>query len=309
MKQIIKYLVILPIVLLAFYSCDDAFKNDYVATVNISFPNTTDNIATVDKGVFAYTASISVTSSNEGISSFELWTADAKSGDKIALISEMSKHFDPAEANYSVNYDVTNLTENKCIKVIVTDMLGNTFQKNLLVKVTPSVLFSYPNPQIMETADCYYGSYYATWLEGRVYLRSNGSAYANQVDFSMGHIEIGGNKVPALVSPAKRADYGLPTMSGLQSATFELTTLTLAQFDAIPATDASVITALADPAQDAVQLTNGKIYVFKTANGKKGLIHVAALTNATGTIEDASGNWIEKTTYSKVSIRTKTVLP
>ena len=47
--------------------------------------------------------------------------------------------------------------------------------------------------------------------------------------------------------------------------------------------------------------------LFKTANGKKGLIYIQKITAKTGTIEVSPDNWVENTKYSWVQLLTKTV--
>ncbi len=312
MKKIIRNLLVLPVLMLACFACeDDTFENDYVSPVTIGFQNLETNMVTLGKGVLTYTVSITATATNRGITGFDIYSVNSKTGDKGAIIPGTTESFDPAVGSYSMNYEFTGLTEDKCIKVVVTDFDGKTYERNLLVKVTPSVLFSDAAPIRtinIETADDYYGSYYATWLGGRVYLQSNGAQYAAEVDLSLGQVDIGGTIVSALVSPAKRAEFGLPTMSGLQDTKYALTTLTAAQYNAITAVDPTTIASLADPTEDKVQVASGKVYLFKTANGKKGLMHVSGLAAKTGTIQNANGDWVS-TSYSRLAISTKTLIP
>ncbi len=192
--------------------------------------------------------------------------------------------------------------------MLVTDAEGSEFEKNLVIDITPEVLFS--EPLIMETVENYYGPYYATWLNGRVYMRGDGAEYKNEIDFSLGEVAIvGTDTVPALVNPAQRSSYNLLDIGGLQQTKFELTTLTAAQYDSITQVDASPILSLADPVNDAVEIEKGNVYLFKTANGKKGLIHISALATKTGTIESPTGEWIPNTRYHQVTLTTKVVVP
>ena len=117
-------------------------------------------------------------------------------------------------------------------------------------------------------------------------MAADAMKYTNEVDFSLGDIILpsGSEAVPALVSPAKRSDYGLMTINGLQHTLFAETSLS------------EVLAIQAD-----------KVYLFKTANGKKGLICIQKITAKTGTIEVSPDNWVENTKYSWVQLLTKTV--
>jgi hypothetical protein len=304
--------ILSAVVMFAVVSCeDDSLDFSYEAPLSISFVGVDNsNIVTVDKGVMSYTARIEVSAQGTGITYFEIYTADNVTGARGSLIAGTQRNLMDTEGNgvpsFSAEYVVGDLVENKCIKVVATDLDGNFYERNLLVKITPSVIFTLPVK--METVEDYYGPYFASWLNGRVYMRRNGAEHASEIDFSMGNVVIpalGTSMVPALVNPAARSTYDLLTMPGLQQTKFALTDLTVAQYNAITRVDASPITALADPTQDVVRLENGKVYLFKTANGKKGLIHIAALPTRTGTIENTAGEWVQNTSYSQATLTVK----
>jgi hypothetical protein len=302
------------IVLLTVTACSEgAFNLNYEAPLTIEFSGVDNSsIVTVGKGVLSYTAKISVQGSSVGVKNFEIYNADIKTGAKGTLIAGTSKSLDDGKGNgsasYSVDYTITGLTDNKSIKVVVIDMKGNVFERNLLVKITASVLFS--QSVKIETVEDYYGPYYGTWLDGSVYMRKDGEPYKNEIDLSLGNVVIaaeGTAAVPALVSPAERTKFNLLTISGLQQTKFALTALTKAQYDAITQVDATPIISLPEPASDAVKLVTGKVYLFKTASGKKGLIYVSALVAKTNTIENISGQWVKDTPYHQATITTKVV--
>lgn len=284
-----------------FVACDDAYEVNYDAPANISFDGVENGIAIVAKGVDNYTARIRMQAPN-GISYFEISNADIKTSAKGTLIEGSNKTID-SKTEYTEEFQITNLTENKCIRISVGDSKGNITERNLVIQITPSVVFS--ENIIMETADDYYGSYYAGWLNGRVYLRSNGTEYAGEVDLSMGMIDINGTSTPALISPAKRGDFNLSTFTGLKDAKFELTTLTMSDYEAISKVGATPITSLIDPTLPTVEITQGKVYLFKTADGKKGLAAISNMTKRTGTIQNAGGEWVENYTYWRVNMTTK----
>lgn len=305
--------IVIPlIVAVSLISCEDhTFDLDYKAPLSISFTGVDNtNLVILDKGVTGYSAKIEVKAPETGIKYFELYMADPKTGAKGSLIENTAQSFDDGQGNgvpsYSFEYVMSDLTATRCIKVVVTDAAGNSFEKNLVVKISPVVLFS--SSMKMETVEVYYGPYFASWLGGRVYMRRDGEAYKNEIDFSLGDVVIpaeGETAVPALVNPAVRSTLNLLTLSGLQQVKYELTTLTKAQYDAISEVDAAPINALADPTQDAVKLVKGKVYLFKTASGKKGLIHLADLSSKTGTVESATGEWVKNTAYSQATLTAK----
>lgn len=298
--------------ILGLVSCADKYEVDYQAPVKIEFAGVgSNNRVSLEKGIAQYTATIKVQGE---IMNFEIYEADTKTGLPGSLIEETAQAFSDGKSNYETTYQFSALKENACISVSVVGTDGHTYQRNLLVEITPSVLFSDPDygkdGEIVETAAAYYGCYYATWYLGRTYMAADATKYANEVDFSLGDIILTpeSEAVPALISPAKRGDYGLMTISGLQHTSFAETSLTKAEFDAISQVDATPIENLADPVSDAVAIQADKVYLFKTANGKKGLICIQKITPKTGTIEVSPDNWVENTKYSWVQLLTKTVV-
>ncbi|WP_346239369.1 hypothetical protein ABDK00_006620 [Niabella insulamsoli] len=292
-------------------SCSKEMEEvNYTPDVKIAFQQVGDsNIIHVNQGVMEYTANIDVQANGPVISAFEIYTANATNGNRDTLITETAQAFDAARNSYTTTYTIPQLSENRCIKVVVTDTLGRVYEKNLVVKITPAVVFS--GASKIETVENFYGPYYANWLSGRVYMRRQ-SEYKNEIDFSLGDVVIaseGTAAVPALVNPAQRGANGLLTLDGLQNTKFELTTLTAAQYQAITQVDAAPINAIADPTLDVVRVQNGKVYVYKTSAGEKGLIHVTGLTQKSGTIENVNSEWVPQTNYYEATVTTKSVMP
>ena len=77
--------------------------------------------------------------------SFEIYQADSKTGMQGSLIEETAQSFAAGTTNYETTYKFTSLKENACITVVVLGTDGHTYQRNLLVEITPSVLFSDPD--------------------------------------------------------------------------------------------------------------------------------------------------------------------
>jgi hypothetical protein len=293
-----------------FASCSKEVEDvQYTPNVKIQFAEGGDSsIVTIPKGTMQYPVKIEVSASGQIVRLFEIYEADNKTGSRGALIDGTVQAFNNPEDGYSTTFTVQGLTENRCIKIVVTDTLERVYEKNILIRVTPSVLFS--ESVKMETVESYYGPYFASWLSGRVYMRN--TQYTNEIDFSLGDVvipSVGTTTVPALVNPALRKDFSLLTVAGLQNTKFELTALTPAQYTAVTRVDAAPITSLADPTQDVVQLQAGKVYLFKTANGKKGLINVTAVTPKTGAYEQANGEWKQGLPFFEVALTAKTAMP
>ena len=304
--------LILSISLFGLFSCADKYEVNYEAPIKIEFTGVDqNNRVSLEKGVTEYTATVKVQGE---IMSFEIYQADSKTGMQGNLIEETAQSFENGTANYETTYKFTSLKENACITVVVLGADGHTYQRNLLVEITPSVLFSDPDygkdGEIVETASAYYGCYYATWLLGRTYMAADATKYTNEIDFSLGDIILpsGSEAVPVLVSPAKRSEYGLMTISGLQHTLFAETSLSQAKFNAISQVDATPIESLPDPTSEVLAIQANKVYLFKTANEKKGLICIQKITAKTGTIEVSPDNWVENTKYSWVQLLTKTVV-
>ena len=302
MKNVIKFLM-MSLLFVAIASCDDANKIDYASPVNISFEGVDDsNMVKVEKGVTSYKAVITITATSK-IRTLSLYEANAVTGAKGNKIGTDTL-FNPLLDTYIFEYNIVNLNMNKAIMVVIEDAELMTFSKKLLVKISSSVITS--DLVTIETSEAYYGPYYASWNSGRVYMRSTGAPYKNEIDFSLGNIAITGtDTVPAFISPDKREELGLPFLSNLRGCKFELTTLNRANFDAIPANDATVIQVLATPTQTVIKAEIGKVYLYENET-EKGLIYVGVLQAKKGTLQQKDDSWLKNQTYHQLKIFTKT---
>lgn len=294
--------------LVTYASCTKETVDIYFKpAVTINFTNVGDSgIVVLDKGATSYNAKISINTQGTAINYFEIFQADTRTGARGNAIENTVSYFENGVPTYTTEFSIGNLSENRAIKVVVSDTTGSSYEKNLVLKITPAVWFS--DVVKMETADNYYGSYFANWLSGRVYMRRH-EQYKQEIDFSLGGVASGTDTIASLVSPAARQSLNLITMTGLQATKFEVTTLTEAQFNAISRVDASPITALNDPDKDTIPLANNKVFLYKTANGKKGLILVKGLARKSGTIEIEPNKWVPNSTYYQADISVKTVAP
>lgn len=304
MKNLIK-LCMSALLFVTLAACDDTNKVDYVAPVKITFEGVgEDNIVVMPEGITSYTANISITATSK-IRALAMYEADAITGAKGNKIGNDTL-FNPTLESYSFEYVIEGITQNKAILIEIEDEKLMTFSGKLLVKITKEVFES--GIVIVESSEAFYGPYYASWLGGRSYISIEAPKYVNEIDFSFGNIAITGtDTVSAFVSPDKRQELGLPFIPNLKSCMFELTTMTKAEFDAIPATDGSIIRALAAPTQTVLIAEVGKIYSYENATDK-GLVYIAVLQNKKGTLQQQDGNWIPNQSFHQLRMITKTVI-
>ena len=302
MKNVIKLLMV-SLLFVTIASCDDTNKIDYVSPVDISFEGVDgNNIVQVDKGVTSYKAIITITATTK-LRTLSLFEADIITGAKGNQIGKDTL-FTPLLDTYTFEFIIDDLTNNKAIMVVIEDADLMTFSKKLLVKVYPSVLIS--DLITIETADAYYGSYYASWKNGRVYLRKDGGQYGDEIDFSLGNIAITGtDTVPAFISSDLREGLGLPFIPGLKGCKFELSTVNRAYFDAITPTMDTAIDTLVTPTLSTIKAEGGKIYVYENET-EKGLMYVGVVqTKKAPGLEQQDGSWLKNQTYHQLKIFTK----
>src|SRR5690606_12371568 len=138
-KQI-KYNMRNNILLLAIFgmasmaSCSKDFEDiRFDPDVKIQFSEGGDSsIVDIGKGITDYTAEINVTANGSVIRLFEIYEADPRSGNRGARIEAATHVFASPQNNYSTAFSISDLTENKCIKIVVTDTLEQVYEKNLL---------------------------------------------------------------------------------------------------------------------------------------------------------------------------------
>lgn len=171
------------IFLFSLTSCENEANIDYVPTVLFNFEGGT-NLVTTPKGIKEYTVKGSITST-AGLTSFVISTANAETGAAISVIESTRQTFDEPKSNYDFSYTITNLSENKAIKISVTDAEGEDFQKNFVVEITPAVIFSEHSDKKLESVDKYWGVFYAEWLYGRIYKSREAGQYAAEVNIGM----------------------------------------------------------------------------------------------------------------------------
>lgn len=317
MKTVSKILFSVFLILFT-VSCGDADNNiDYVKPVSITFDGVgSTNIVQLASGVDTFDLKINVTST-KGILSFSVYEANPLTGVAIKLIRPKTTFIQPV-STYAFDSIIGGLTANRAIQVVIEDKDLVSYSKNMVLKITPAVIVS--DIKIIETAEVYYGPYYASWYSGRCYMRLSGAPYSNEIDFSLGNTNIFGKDtinisvpadtivkisgkdttttytplhnapIPAFISSSLRQSRGLLYLPNLRSCTFALTTLTKAAFDAIPLIDGSTINNLVSPTLTEIKAEVGKVYLYEN-NTEKGLIYVSVLQGKAATIEQSDGTW------------------
>lgn len=267
-------LYILSLTLFIFASCDADDKINYTPEVLFDFAAGT-NLVKAEKGAAQYVVTGTVTSAN-GITAFSISTANARTGDVIAEIDNTKKVFETPQDKYDFSYTISDLDENKAIKLKVMDTAGDEFQQNFVVEITPAVVFS-ENSKQLESLDKYYGVFYAEWLEGRIYKSRDAGKYA--VEVNVGMENKGGHAM--LISPAKHS----LTFAGARTTKFGATEMTTEQFNSISRVDDTMLKALS-PDSESIQIEKGKVYSYQTQDGQKGAIYIQNLTGDPGNEKD-----------------------
>ena len=265
----------LSIFLFSLTSCENEANIDYVPTVLFNFEGGA-NLITTPKGTAEYTVKGTITATT-GLTSFSISTANAETGAAISVIESTRQTFDEPKSSYEFSYTIEDLSENKAIKISVTNAEGEDFQKNFVVEITPAVIFSEHSDKKLESVDKYWGVFYAEWLYGRIYKSREAGKYAAEVNIGMENK----NGKALLISPAKHS----LTFSGARDTKFGATDLTVEQFNAVSRIDDAPLKGLS-PTAESVEVENGKVYAYQTQDGQKGLVYIQNLTGNAGNADD-----------------------
>lgn len=256
----------LSLILFVLAACDDD-KINYTPGVQFNFDAGT-NLVKTGKGVHEYTVTGKITS-QAGLTAFSISRANADTGAEESAIAGTEEIFDTPKQSYDFSYTVSDLSENKAIKLKVTDANGEDYQKNFVVEITPAVIFSEHGDKQLESVDKLYGVFYAEWLYGRIYKSREGEKYATEINIAMENR----NGTAVLISPDKHSK----AFSGARSTKFGVTELSFDDFDEISRIDDSVLKTLS-PGSESVQIEKDKVYAYETQDGQKGLVYIQNLT-------------------------------
>ena len=254
---------ILTVVLFTLTACENEANIDYTPTVLFNFDGG-ENLVKAAKGAAEYTVKGTITSTT-GLSSFSISTASAETGAAISVIEGTQQVFDEPKMSYDFSYTIQNLTENKAIKINVTDAEGENFQKNFVVEITPAVVFSEFGDKKLESVDKFWGVFYAEWLYGRVYKSREAIKYAGEVNIGMENK----NGKAVFISPSKHS----LTYQGARATKFGATEITLEQFNSISRIDDTPLKSLT-PGSESIEIEKGKVYAYQTQDGQKGVIYI-----------------------------------
>lgn len=280
-----KYKMILAVLsTLLFFGCEDNVGSDYEPEGTIAFAGVGDkyNIITLAAGQVEYDLEVSV-DAKAGISEFSLYRISAETGNDIEMIEETRQVFTEEEQKTTLNYTykLTGIDANQAIRAYVRDNNQKEFTAKCVLKITPSVIFT--KVCKVETNDVYFGSFFATWYEGRVYPLREAVNYAEKIDLSFGVITVDGVTFPAVVSPAARESYGLSKYTGMRATKMMLSQITPVEYDAVKEVDDTPLKNLTC-IDNYAPLRAGTVYIFETQDGLKGLLYVTSLSK-----DDAKG--------------------
>lgn len=258
------------------YGCSNNVDFDYVLPLKIEFD--TKDIVQIAEGQTSYTVKGKVTSST-GLMVYAAYEADPRTGIMGEEIPGTMVQFEVSDKKmeYSFSITIDDIESNKAVKIMAIDESG-TYMKNFVVKITPTVIFT--DKKTVESDDYYYGSFFATWHLGRVYPLRTAKVYPHAVDISFGEVtdDYTGVTAPVVISPAKRAQYGMSTYEGVRPAKFAATDITMAEYDAIKEIDDTPLRSLS-AAEDYVVIIANRVYAYETAEGKKGLLAIHSLSS------------------------------
>lgn len=261
--------------LVGFASCggDDNTDPENPKTPSIAFTTDGDYVAnaTVEEGeVFDIAAQLS--SNSESGSELTKFTVVQTSNNVPATILDSTIK----GKSVKIIVPVTAGTANFTLTFTLKDKAGESISKTLTFTVVPVSTGGEINSwtaKLLGAQNATAGSLFAS-VSGNVYKQSEANANAATIDITYGVLGTGGS---SFISPDKRGTNGFTAITGATATAFAATTMTATEFAAI--TDDTEITAQTAPTADKVtSLENGKVYVFKNAAGKQGLIHISALT-------------------------------
>lgn len=267
----VKYLSACLVLILGVCGCSNNVKFDYVPPLKIDF-NTSDNVVQIAEGETTYTITGKVTSST-GIMEYAAFNADARTGNITTEIPGTRVTFDSeVKREYSFSITVDEIESNRAVKIFAIDESG-AYTKGFVIKITPTVIFT--DKKLIESGDHYYGSFFATWHLGRVYPLRVAKEYPQAVDISVADFKdpLTEVRAPVLMSPGKRAEYGMAIYSGARNTKFSTTDITIDEYNAIKEVDDTPLRSL-EATEDYVVIGVDKVYAYQTQDGRKGLIAI-----------------------------------
>lgn len=270
-----------------FTSCEE---DEAVPLPSITFTNDVDSVK-LEAGDSAHTITGTITTEG-GLEYVKYFKVTDQGEDQLDMVEEFD---DPN--NYEFSYDVTEIGQDMTIKVEATDQENQTVSRNFDIYFTPPDKVSSYTEKILGSHDADEGSSFAS-VDGSVYTWDDAKANSEKVDFLYYY---GQTNLATMAAPddatAEEVIYpGLTDWETQNSTKFKTTSLSVDEFDEIPATDDSEIISAAEEADetDINELEKDQVIAFETASTsdhpeKKGLIKVVAIedTGGSSTIEIA----------------------
>lgn len=267
-------------------SCsDETATND---GPQITFANGIDEV-TLAKGVTQWEINATITSAVnlDQVVLFEVGSGyEDQLGEAITSFSDKN--------SFDLKFTISNVTEEKSIKIVATDKDNITNSKFFTIKVTPEdpppagdklLFWTGTLAAQLGAQGSSLGSSFAS-STGTVYTKSPAAANSGIIDLIYYYNSEAGI-LAELISPKFAADHGnVLGASGWavkNETQFIKVSMTAAQFDAIVATDDAPVVAAATgfAEQRVVNLVSGNVFAFKTTPGKLGLAKITALTGTT----------------------------
>jgi len=255
----------------------------------ITFANGIDEV-TLQKGVTQWEINATITSAAnlDEVVLFEVGTGyEDQLGEAITSFQD--------KTSYDLKFTVSNITEDKVIKITATDKDDITNSKFFTINVTPNdpppptdelLFWTGTMAAQLGAQGSALGSSFAT-STGAVYTKSPAATNSSIIDFIYYYNGTDAEIKAEIISPKFAADHGnvvgANSWSVKNETQFVLINMTAAEFDAIVATDDSPVVAAASGFTDqrVVNLAVGDVFAFQTTPGKLGVAKVTALSGTT----------------------------
>ncbi len=258
-------------------------KDVVVASPTITFFNGVNQYDAKEADT-AYTFQADVVAEGE-ISSIKIFDVDANGNE--TQVSSITK-FD-SDTKHEVKYTVklADVITFKKFKILVTDKKDMSISQSFLINAykKPAGAIETYAAKLLGAQYSSTGSFYAT-TTGTVYAANDAKTNASLIDLvyyyggSTNNATIGSPK-DTLIQVAHNKTTGFLTWTKYNETMFKSTSISSADFDAI--TDDSKLTTMSNFADSHQNnLTVGKVFAFKTEQGKLGLVKITAINKNTG---------------------------
>lgn len=183
---------------------------------------------------------------------------------------------------WNATYTVVETSGTVTLKFSVEDKKGKISSKTFTININDLATYS---AKLLGAQTNAAGSYFST-STGQVLTSAEANANVSAVDIS--YAALGGSATPTLLSWKWRGDASTG-LTGTVPATakethFAATSLTATDFTSITSSSDSKFSgaSVTTSSPQFVGVETNKVYAFLTAEGKKGLVHIASISAGTG---------------------------